>query len=72
MKPYQWLAWTATALLLGSACLAAFNFYPYYAYGFIIANTTWMIVGMLWKERALFWSNAGLNAIYIVGLLLNF
>ena len=70
MKPYQWLAWTATAFLLFSAMLAALNIYPLYAYGFILANTTWMIVGWLWQERALFWSNAGLNAIYIAGLIL--
>lgn len=70
IKPYQWIAWMATAALLMSASLAAFNFWPYYAYGFIIANTLWGTVGILWRERSLVWSNLGLNVIYITGLLL--
>jgi hypothetical protein len=71
MKPYQWLAWIATAMLLASASLAALNIYPYYAYGFILANATWAIVGVIWKEKSLIWSNLGLNAIYVAGLLLH-
>lgn len=68
MKPYQWVAWIGTTALLLSASLAAFNLYPWYVYGFIVANTTWMIVGMLWKEKSLLYSNLGLNIIYFVGL----
>lgn len=69
MKPYQWVAWIGTAVLLISASLAAFNIYPFYIYGFIAANTTWMIVGFLWKEKSLIYSNLGLNFIYFIGLL---
>lgn len=69
MKPFQWVAWMATAFLLISATMAAFNLWPFYAYGFILANTTWMIVGMLWREKSLIWSNFGLNIIYAAGLL---
>lgn len=68
MKPYQWLAWAGTAALLIAASLAAFNLYPFYVYGFIVANTTWMAVGVLWKEKSLLYSNLGLNIIYCVGL----
>ena len=71
MKPYQWLAWLGTTTLLIAATMAAINFYPYYAYGFIIANTIWMVVGILWKEKSMIAVNLGLNVIYIVGLLLN-
>lgn len=70
MKPYQWLAWLATGVLLISATMAAFNLWPFYAYGFIVANTLWMTVGLLWKERSMIWSNLGLNVIYVAGLLL--
>lgn len=70
MKPYQWLAWIASGILLVSASLAAFNMYPFYAYGFIVANTTWMLIGFLWKEKSLIYSNLGLNIIYFLGLLL--
>jgi hypothetical protein len=70
MKPYQWLAWLATGVLLISATMAAFNMWPFYAYGFIVANTLWMTVGVLWRERSMIWSNLGLNVIYVAGLLL--
>jgi hypothetical protein len=70
MKPYQWLAWLATVVLLISATMAAFNMWPFYAYGFIVANTIWMTVGLLWRERSMIWSNLGLNVIYVAGLLL--
>jgi hypothetical protein len=69
VKPYQWLAWIATGALLVSAVMAAFNMWPFYAYGFIVANTLWMIVGWLWKEKTMIWSNLGLNVIYVVGLI---
>lgn len=69
MKPYQWLAWVATWALLASATMASFNLYPYYVYGFMISNSIWIIIGMLWKERSLIVMNAGLTLIYIVGIL---
>jgi len=69
MKPNQWLAWVATSMVLVSASLASLNIYPLYSIGFIIANTLWMIVGFLWKERSMIVMNLGLNAIYIMGFL---
>lgn len=68
-KPYQWLAWISTASLLVAAALAAFNIYPLYVFAFIISNTLWSIVGLLWKENSLIVMNTGLTLIYIVGLL---
>lgn len=69
-KPYQKLAWFATVAVLISAALASINLYPLYSIGFIIANTLWMIIGILWKERSMIVMNLGLNAIYIIGLLI--
>lgn len=70
VKPYQWLAWLATLALLSAASLASFvpGLYLHH-YAFIVANTLWMIVGYLWKEKSLLWSNLGLNAIYFIGLI---
>ena len=70
VKPYQWLAWIATVSLLTAATLAAFNIYPLYIWAFIISNSLWILVGVLWKERTVVVMNAGLCGIYIVGLLL--
>tara|TARA_B100001094_G_scaffold328946_1_gene390557 strand:+ start:3386 stop:3628 length:243 start_codon:yes stop_codon:yes gene_type:complete len=71
-KPYQWLAWTGTVILLIAASMAAFNLYPWYSYAFCIANATWVLVGILWQERSLIVLNAGLTLIYIIGLIGNF
>ena len=69
-KPYQWLAWLATAILLVAACLASLvpEWY-WHHWAFTVANFLWVLVGILWRERSLIVLNAGLTLIYIVGLL---
>lgn len=70
-KPYQFLAWTATSILILAAILASFvPALEYHHWAFIIANTLWVIVGFLWKEMTLIFLNAGLTLIYILGLML--
>ena len=70
-KPYQFLAWLATAILILAALLASFvPALEYHHWAFIIANTLWVIVGILWKETTLIVLNAGLTIIYILGLIL--
>ena len=70
-KPYQFLAWTATAILILAAILASFiPALEYHHWAFIIANSLWVIVGFLWKEMTLIFLNAGLTIIYILGLML--
>ena len=70
-KPYQFLAWTATAILILAAILASFiPSLEYHHWAFIIANSLWVVVGLLWKEMTLVILNAGLTIIYILGLVL--
>jgi len=40
-----------------------------YIWAFIISNSLWILVGILWKEKSLIVMNAGLTVIYIAGLL---
>lgn len=68
-KPYQWLAWLATASLVTSAILAAFNIYPLYIYGFLVSNSLWVLIGYLWRENSLLYMNLMLTLIYIAGLI---
>ena len=71
-KPYQFLAWSATAILILAALLASFvPALEYHHWAFIIANSLWVIVGILWKETTLIVLNAGLTIIYILGLILS-
>jgi len=70
-KPYQFLAWAATTILILAAILASFvPALEYHHWAFIIANSLWVIVGVLWKEITLIVLNAGLTIIYILGLIL--
>ena len=70
-KPYQSIAWSATAILILAAVLASFvPELEYHHWAFIIANSLWVIVGILWREQTLIVLNAGLTLIYILGLIL--
>ncbi len=70
-KPFQFIAWIATGILIVAAILASFvPELEYHHWAFISANTLWVIVGVLWKEQTLIFLNAGLTIIYIFGLIL--
>jgi membrane protein YdbS with pleckstrin-like domain len=70
-KPYQAIAWTATAILILAAILASFvPELEYHHWAFISANSLWVVVGILWREQTLIVLNAGLTIIYILGLIL--
>ena len=69
-KPYQFLAWLATSILIIAAALASFvPELEYHHWAFISANTLWIYVGWLWREQSLIVLNAGLTIIYILGLI---
>ena len=70
-KPYQTIAWTATAILILAAILASFvPELEYHHWAFISANSLWVVVGILWREQTLIVLNAGLTIIYILGIIL--
>ena len=70
-KPYQSIAWIATAILILAAVLASFvPELEYHHWAFISANSLWVIVGILWREQTLIVLNAGLTIIYILGIIL--
>ena len=59
-KPYQFLAWLATSILIIAAALASFvPELEYHHWAFISANTLWIYVGWLWREQSLIVLNAG-------------
>ncbi len=71
-KPYQWLAWLATAGLIIAAILASFvPDWHWHHIPFIVANSLWTLTGILWKERSLIVLNAGMVIVYVLGLVLN-
>jgi len=69
-KPYQSLAWLATAVLVSAATLASFvPHWEWHHFAFITANSLWVFVGYKWKENTVIVLNAGLTVIYILGLI---
>lgn len=69
-KPYQFLAWVATLILILAAILASFiPELEYHHWAFISANALWIYVGWLWKEHSLIVLNSGLTLIYVLGLI---
>jgi hypothetical protein len=68
VKPCQWLAWLATVCLIASAVMASLNMYPYDIMGFMVSNTMWIIVGVVWQEKSLIVMNSALTLIYIAGI----
>ena len=69
-KPYQSLAWLATAVLVSAATLASFvPLGEWHHFAFITANSLWVFVGYKWKENTVIVLNAGLTVIYILGLI---
>jgi hypothetical protein len=69
IKPYQRLAWLASAVLIASAVAASSNLYPWFIYGFLFSNVLWVLIGVLWREKSLIVMNTVLTIIYVIGLL---
>jgi membrane protein YdbS with pleckstrin-like domain len=70
-KPYQWLSWLATVVLVAAATLASFvPEWHWHHWAFIVGNALWIAVGYLWKENSLLYMNIGLTIIYVAGLML--
>ena len=69
-KPYQWLSWLATCIVLSAAIFASFvpdmHLHHYF---FVAGNTLWIIVGLLWRENSILWFNVGLTVIYLLGMI---
>lgn len=69
-KPYQWLAWAATGLLVIAALLSSIvPEWHWHHVPFIVANSLWTVTGLLWKERSLIVLNLSMVAIYVIGLI---
>ena len=70
-KPYQWVAWVATVVLVCAASFASFVPEMHlHHYAFIVGNAMWILVGYLWKENSLLSLNIGLTVIYVLGLII--
>ncbi|MDA9708264.1 hypothetical protein N9V56_02300 [Alphaproteobacteria bacterium] len=67
-KPYQFLAWFSTLLILLGASTASLapELYLHHFF-FMLGNGLLAITAFLWKENSLLVLNSGLFLIYVIG-----
>jgi hypothetical protein len=67
---FSWyVKWAASAFLIVGMILASANLYPYNIMVASFGVLGWLIVGMLWHDRALIVLNAVSLAIYLMGVV---
>ncbi len=64
-----YIKWVATVFVIVGASFNAFYIEPYNIFILLIGTALWLIVGLLWFDRALIVVNAGILAIYTAGIL---
>jgi len=64
-----YIKWVSSVLLIIAMILTSANVHPYNLYPAIVGMTGWLIVGILWHDRALIILNAVSVAIYATGIV---
>ena len=64
-----YIKWAASAFLIIGMMLASVNLFPYNIMVASVGVFGWLIVGMLWRDRALIVLNAISLAIYLMGVI---
>ena len=64
-----YIKWAASAFLIIGMMLASVNLFPYNIMVASVGVLGWLIVGMLWHDRALIVLNAISLAIYLMGVI---
>lgn len=63
-----YVKWVATVITLAGAVFASLNIYPLSAITLNLGSATFLVWAVLIRDRAMITVNAGLLAIYTVGL----
>tara|TARA_Y100000389_G_scaffold116050_1_gene113223 strand:- start:2592 stop:2906 length:315 start_codon:yes stop_codon:yes gene_type:complete len=64
-----YIKWVASSFLIVGMMLASVNLFPYNIMVASVGVLGWLIVGMLWHDRALIVLNAVSLAIYLMGVI---
>ena len=67
-----YIKWASSVLLIIAMILTSSNIYPYNLYPAIVGMVGWLVVGLLWHDRALIVLNAISVAIYLLGIVNSF
>ena len=64
-----YIKWTGSLFLIVAMMMTSANIFPLNLYVALVGMTGWLIVGILWHDRALIVLNAVSVAIYGVGIM---
>ena len=64
-----YIKWTGSLFLIVAMMMTSANIFPSNLYVALVGMTGWLIVGILWHDRALIVLNAVSVAIYGVGIM---
>ena len=64
-----YIKWTGSVFLIVAMMMTSANIFPLNLYVALVGMTGWLIVGILWHDRALIVLNAVSVAIYGVGIM---
>jgi hypothetical protein len=64
-----YIKWASSVLLIIAMILTSANVHPYNLYPAVLGMSGWLIVGLLWHDRALIVLNAISVAIYLLGII---
>jgi len=64
-----YIKWTGSMFLIVAMMMTSVNIFPLNLYVALVGMTAWLVVGILWHDRALIVLNAVSVAIYGVGIM---
>ena len=67
-----YIKWIATIVIIIGAGLNSFDVQPYSQAVMSVGAGLWLLVGILWYDRALIAVNSAIMAIYLAGVIMYF
>lgn len=64
-----YIKWTASVIILIGMCLTSINFMPYNLFFHFVGVMGWLVVGVMWHDRALMVVNSVAAMIFFMGIL---
>ncbi len=64
-----YIKWIASIIILIGMCLTSINFMPYNLFFHFVGVMGWLVVGVMWHDRALMVVNSVAAMIFFMGIL---
>jgi len=64
-----YIKWISSVIILIGMCLTSINFIPYNLFFHFVGVIGWLVVGVMWHDRALMVVNSVAAMIFFMGIL---